>query len=427
MSSWVTVCRTAPGYVILLILFLLGTCQLAVLIQSKDRKRNAMRMLPEILHFVLLFTALTLILDFLWRIDNHRDLSVPGILCDAERALFSLPWLIFAGAEVLSGFFIFLHAKGLIRYRRTHLSQNAVKETVDYLPVGIGIGELDGTPVLVNLKMNELAKKLIGSAVYDMNLFRDGIRRAGTEQNGRWVVLIGEEAWVFAEETILVEDRTYLQILASETTEQYRLNRQLSAINTSLKEAQERIKEIAAHERSLAAARESMKARMTVHNHMGNVLLSGKYYLDHPDSMEETELLNLLLFSSRFLMREPDGADSISDGLLKAIRQAKKIGVTTVMQGQPPENVRALALTAEAIEQCAANTVRHAGGDRLNVVFAPSEAGCTVEITNNGRPPSQPVVESGGLSVLRKMTEEAGGVMKVESEPVFRLKLELPE
>ena len=48
-----------------------------------------------------------------------------------------------------------------------------------------------------------------------------------------------------------------------------------------------------------------------------------------------------------------------------------------------------------------------------------------VVISNSGLPPKGPIAESGGLLALRRHVEAAGGRMKVQSAPVFRLTLTL--
>lgn len=48
---------------------------------------------------------------------------------------------------------------------------------------------------------------------------------------------------------------------------------------------------------------------------------------------------------------------------------------------------------------------------------------CVVTVTNNGKPPSGVIEETGGLGNLRKRIEKAGGTMKICSAPVFSLTL----
>ena len=102
---------------------------------------------------------------------------------------------------------------------------------------------------------------------------------------------------------------------------------------------------------------------------------------------------------------------------------ARSIGVTVDINGDLPEQASARTILAHAIQECAANTVKHAGGDRLNVTLSENE----IVITNNGKPPKGEIAESGGLLSLRRSVEEAGGTMTVQSQPEFILSIQLFE
>ena len=110
-----------------------------------------------------------------------------------------------------------------------------------------------------------------------------------------------------------------------------------------------------------------------------------------------------------------------------AIRLAGSIGVDVEMTGEVPRSPRARALLAQAIRECAANAVKHAGGDRLEVAVEAAAGGSRITLTNNGRAPKAPVAESGGLLALRRSAEALGGRMQVQSAPCFALTLFLPE
>ena len=70
--------------------------------------------------------------------------------------------------------------------------------------------------------------------------------------------------------------------------------------------------------------------------------------------------------------------------------------------------------------------MKHAEADRLTVHLEETENSLVIRMTNNGKPPKEPVKESGGLLSLRRKAEEAGGEMTVESAPAFRLTLRIP-
>ena len=136
------------------------------------------------------------------------------------------------------------------------------------------------------------------------------------------------------------------------------------------------------------------------------------------------------------------------DAFREAMHTARRIGVTVRIEGAVPAASPGRDILAYAIEQCAANAVRHARGNELTVRIEPlseypadgaassgllstadplPSAGLLISIINNGQPPAGPIQEGGGLSALRRTAEGAGGTMTIQSEPFFRLTLQLPD
>ena len=62
----------------------------------------------------------------------------------------------------------------------------------------------------------------------------------------------------------------------------------------------------------------------------------------------------------------------------------------------------------------------------MTVELTRTDAGLSAAITNNGNMPEGEITEGGGLSALRRKTESAGGIMRVQSVPAFKLELILP-
>ena len=63
----------------------------------------------------------------------------------------------------------------------------------------------------------------------------------------------------------------------------------------------------------------------------------------------------------------------------------------------------------------------------MNVAISENNALITASFSNNGMAPEGPVNETGGLAVLRKAVEAAGGSMTVQSEPNFLLTITIPK
>lgn len=421
MRTLQNIVGTPAGSILYVAAFLLAAALLAVLLWLLMERQSKARLAAVVLHFLLMFFFLCVLLDYSY---NAVLMARPEVLHAFEFRLLALPWLLYALLELLSAAAVFLHIRFLRHYRDTHLTSDAIRQTVDRLPTGLLFAEPDGTVQLANPVMTVLCRKLTGELLSDAGRFWRFIEK---EAPDRLIHTQDGETWQLARSRITLDGREYDQITAVDMTEQYRVTEQLSGMNRHLKEVQDRMKAVAAKERGLVAEREIMNARMTVHNRMGAVLLSGKYYLDHPENVKEEELLRLLEFNNHFLIGEAEQSESEADPLREAIQTAERIGVTVEIQGTLPGSGTARRILAQAVDQCAANTVRHAKGDRLNVMVTDKGSYLTASFSNNGIPPERPVTETGGLAVLRRAVEDAGGSMDIQSDPVFRLKITHPK
>lgn len=175
-------------------------------------------------------------------------------------------------------------------------------------------------------------------------------------------------------------------------------------------------------------AREEAAARAALHNQLGQVLLMGRHCLEHPDATDPEMVCLATGQMNAFLLGEAEApVREKEDALQSALIMCGVIGVTAEYRGARPRGAAARSLLALAIRECAANTVKHARGDRIYVDAADSGTLFRVSVFNNGEPPEGPVAESGGLLALRRRAEAEGGSMRVQSRPVFSLTLELPD
>lgn len=345
-----------------------------------------------------------------------------------QTALFGLPWGLYAIPEVLSAVILFLLLRNDRRYRLNHLTPDAIRETVNLLPEGICISAPDGTVLLSNLQMETLYRNLTGGTLSDTVRFREYLEGNGEKQG---TVILAHTAdgavWRFAGKHVTGNGTEYDRLTASDVTVPYRIMEELRGKNEHLQELQRRMKEVSELSGDMFIAQEEVAARTALHNQLGQVLLMGRHTLEHPDSTDAELVRMATLEMNRFLLREAEApSESQTDRFQQALAMAKSIGVQTEILGSLPENPAYRALLAQAVQECAANAVKHAEGDRLVLRPEENEKEWIVRITNNGRSPKEPVTESGGLLSLRRHTEAAGGTMTVESSPAFALVLRLP-
>ncbi|MBR3099496.1 MAG: hypothetical protein IKH18_07985 [Clostridia bacterium] len=350
-----------------------------------------------------------------------------------QLTMFSLPWGLYAGIGAVLAVLLAVILRNNRIYLRDHLTADSVRETVDLLPEGICISAPDGTVLLSNLQMNAICRTLTGSVLSDANRFRKQVEAKSEQQDSETLVRLPYgETRRFSLEKITVNGKEYDLLIAADVTEQYRITEELREKNEHLQDIRRRMKAVTDISGDLFFAREKADARAALHNQLGQVLLTGRHYLEHPDSTDGEMVRMLTREMNRFLLREaeiPTGTDDTPAGtdlLQQTLYLIRGIGIRAEIDGKLPEEPARRTLLAYAVQECATNAVKHAEADRLTVRLEETGESLVIRIANNGRPPKEMVTESGGLLSLRRKTEEAGGEMAVESVPAFRLTIRIP-
>lgn len=397
---------------------------LSGLIRMGREKRSGRARLFSLAASVLAFLLFVLLMDA-----GHAAINYDGRYLPIERALFALPWLIYGlGELILAGLLLYIELDYRL-YQKTHLTSDVIRRTVNFLPDGIVISDEDGTVRLSNLKMEALCRALTGEILSDADRFIAKLRRQSVGAEGQILVKIRSgEAWLFEEEPITVDGKNYRQLIAHDITERYRIIEELKEKNSRLQDIQRRMRAVSDLSGDMFVAEEQAKARTALHNQLGQVLLMGRHYISHPESTDPELVYTLTRQMNRFLLGEAEEPRAErQDAISESVAMAKSIGVTVHLNGEAPQEAQIREILAQAIAECAANTVKHAEGDSLTTELSDRADSFIAVITNSGKPPKGAVAESGGLLALRKKVEAAGGTMRVESDPAFVLTLQIPQ
>lgn len=420
MRSLCDIAFTPLGISLSLAAVLLAAFQIALLRVALRQRRGRVSVLLAVLHLTAGLAFLTVLLDGRYRLDY---LPSPREYLPLVTAFYSLPWPVTLALEAAEAAALGLAAAQAYRFARRHPTLQSVKEAVDLLPAGVSVSDGAGEVLLSNRAMNRWSLILTGSPLTDAGPLRERVRELGKAKDGKWLVYLPEgTALQFEEQTLELNGREYLQLTAEDVTEKSRVTRALEEKNARLRELQYRMKAYKVRETELLTRQELLSARATVHNELGGALLTGKYHLEHPESTDPESLKRMLTQLDLWLLAEAEDPEPHRDALDSALALAERIGVRVLLTGPIPGEGPLRALLAQAVSECAANTIKHAAGDQITVAL--SERGFTV--TNNGAAPEREIVPTGGLRSLQLAVEQAGGLLALQSLPVFRLTVRLP-
>ena len=366
---------------------------------------------------IVFFTCLMDMIYVPWYVQGERNdwTSLVAFLRD-------MPWIFSFGIELIMLVTVIVRARIIYKYRKERITKSSIKEAMDKLPAGICILRDEESVILTNLKMKEYINKFIGNNLSDGKEFWNYIKNVGKKRGDRYILKNDEMYISFKKDELLVYDKCYDEIKAFDVTEQARLMKKLEEKNAKLRDVQYRMKAYQVRAADMFMDQELLDARVAVHDGLGALLLQSRSYLDgHMD--DEEELLKSLKYTNGFLLSESEAVPEERDHFKEGLRMAEGIGIKVVIECEEALHKDIRNLVGQAIGECAANTVKHAGGDEIQVKIESIDKTFVIEITNNGEPPEEDIKETGGLLSLRHMTENLGGDMTIYSEPTFKIKI----
>ena len=394
--------------------FAAATVALVIVIRQKQNKKAG---LLSAAHFALNFFMLVTVLDGTY---GEEFFPQPRRWFTFITAFYSAPWfiavlLIVISASVSTAFFV----KGY-RINQKNVSKSSIKESVDLLPAGICFGNTEGRIVFTNVHMIRFCSDALGKGFNNINELWRSVEDAGEKYGDSYLAVCeNNKAILFSKTEIDYFGEPYTQITASDVSERYSVTLAFKEKQKLLLDIHRREKEYGKNVEQLALSRERLYMNANFHDEIGHLLLRGRYYFEHSEESDRNALLELIRDTNRNLFNE-DESDN-GDSYLDALTLADTIGVAVKITGKAPEDEGFRALVARAVHECSVNLVKHAGGDTLFVEFADY----SVTFTNNGRPPQNEIVESGGLLSLKKLIEEQGGKIILHSSPYFKLTIKM--
>ncbi len=415
MNGLSSIADTGTWYAICIIALILFVGSLAVVFRFFRDKRNRVPIFIAILNLLLISVTVVILMDC-----GHSIGASPNLEYTAfQYALFELPYFAYVLMELLCCIIILLLGIEGTKYRSMNITPDAIQQAIDALPEAVAVCSLDGTVRLSNLKMSNLVRTLTGRILTDSNEFWSYVVTKGKEQGGQYLIYTpGEAVWLFGKEKLSIDGKEHEQITAMNVTARYAIIKELEAKNERLQDIRARMKAVSDLSGDMFIAQEEADARAALHNQLGQVLLMGRHYIEHQDTTDPQIVYAATMQMNRFLLGEAkDPYEGEDDSISRAMTMAGSIGVKVEISGAGISNEDVRKILSKAITECAANTIKHAEGDKITIIIGDNE----FYITNNGKPPKGTITESGGLLSLRREIEAIGGTMRLDSDPGFKL------
>lgn len=319
--------------------------------------------------------------------------------------------------------------------RRGRITPDSVKEALDALPDGVCFSRPDGSPLLVNAQMDELAHDLFGTHITNERRLWERVNAADCLMDATSECVPGSPdvllrlpdacGWVFRRSDIETGSVAAVETIATDVSEELALASELERRNRRLAEVRQRLRAYSADLVRLTREEEVLAAKVRVHDEVGRALVALRAYERQDEAHRDREALLTAWQRTMRLMQVALEEDDTTDRWLLLNEAAQAVDVRLVVTGEMPPQGSALDLLVVIVHECLNNAVRHAGAHEVAVSLREEAGELLVRVTNDGTPPTGPVDETGGLANLRAAIERAHGTMLVEWSPQYAVTVRL--
>lgn len=320
------------------------------------------------------------------------------------------------------------------RDTRKKLSYISIKFAIDALHTGILFCRPNGQILLSNTKMQRLMVTLTGSLLRNGREFFDDYLSLGKCLDGCERLPIGnqiayrlpdESVWLFTKSDISSGRRIFVQLSATDITDQWKMTAELRKQHTMLQSRQNELNRAIADIQSLCHKEEALRIRSRFHDMLGQriaLLLRNLRENREPDE----DLLHAFTDGLPQELRESRDVNSPQKRIKTLCRMMSGIGVTVHLQDDLPDNPTVASLFTDIIIEAATNSIRHGFATEVFVRLKQTPEAIALRISDNGIPPHGSITEGGGISGMRQRLMLVGGTLDICTSPQFILSISIP-
>ena len=371
--------------------------------------------------FLLLFAALTVLANIFSQM--HEE----------NQAVSSLPlpmWLLWC---MTGAAFLYFGIEAVVRLRKRdeRLSRNCVKQAMDRFPCAVCYFAPSGDVKLCNLQMHRLFHQMAQKELQALGDLTQALAKCDEESG---IIRLSEvrqtylfpdgKVWRYSQSEVAAAGITYTEALFTDVTELYEKNVELHRQTAQLQKIAQELKQLSDNAQTLAQERENLIAKSRLHDLMGSGLLAIRQILRQKTTSAKNAAAVRQFRRAIGILQEENISPQYD--VTEFIRDAAVSGIRVEITGELPEEKTLLRLILPLLREACVNAARHADASALYVAVEQTANALVLRITNDGNRPEGAVVPRGGLADFDRRIAEAGGSMKIQSQPAFALTVTLP-
>lgn len=291
--------------------------------------------------------------------------------------------------------------------KKESLSILSVKNAIDLSDNGIMFLNDKGNIILINVVMKDILKEYNINDNYIDNLKEKEIKEIHSEHilkrlNRVWQLKINNNK----------------EIIALDITDIYKIQEKTRNQNIEIEENNKKILKTLNNIEEVEKEKKLIKIKNEFHDILGHRLsLFGEYLKQDNINKEEIKFMLDNLFEQFTTLKSPE------ENLKKLIEVYKVFNINISIIGKLPKNKEVGETFFEIIREAVTNAIIHANSKNIKVVITNSLEKTEMLITNDGIKPNNFINENEGIKGMRRKLKEIGGILIIENEDNFILKI----
>lgn len=291
--------------------------------------------------------------------------------------------------------------------KKESLSILSVKNAIDLSDNGIMFLNDKGNIILINVVMKDILKEYNINDNYIDNLKEKEIKEIHNEHilkclNRVWQLKINNNK----------------EIIALDITDIYKIQEKTKNQNIEIEENNKKILKTLNNIEEVEKEKKIIKIKNEFHDILGHRLsLFGEYLKQDNINKEEIKFMLDNLFEQFTTLKSPE------ENLKKLVEVYKVFNINISIIGKLPKNKEVGETFFEIIREAVTNAIIHANSKNIKVVITNSLEKTEMLITNDGIKPNNFINENEGIKGMRRKLKEIGGILIIENEDNFILKI----
>ena len=364
--------------IILIIFILLQIYRVTILFLKKDQ--NIFKKIFEFIIFILILIVELLNMKC---IDNNKFNII--------LLLVSIILAIYIGINIIYEILI----------KKESLSILSIKIAIDLSDNGIMFLNDKGNIILINKVMKDILKEYKINSNYIEKL---------QEKSNEQIIKCLDRKW-----QLKINNN---EVVLFDITDLYNIQEKIMKQNIMIEENNKRLIEELNNIEKITKEKKIIKIKNEFHDILGHRLSLFIQYLKQ-DNVNKEEIKFML----NNLFEQFDSIKSPTENLNKLIEVYKVFNININIVGNMPQKIKVSEVFFEIIREAVTNAIIHADSKNIKIVINNNIENIEMIITNDGKKPNNIINEKEGIKGMRRKLNEIGGIIIIETDDNFLLKV----